>query len=89
MSVSNRSFEAAQNLYHFWNTCGRKAETSNNINYTPAPAFIADMKSCFVFKSASPQMVVGGFCAQVLNRGKPTHIIFKAIFIKIEYWNTC
>lgn len=37
MSVSNRSFEATQDLYHFWNTCGRKAVTISNINYIPAP----------------------------------------------------
>lgn len=37
MSVSNRSFEATQDLYHFWNTCGRKAVPISNINYIPAP----------------------------------------------------
>lgn len=72
MSISNRSFEATRDLYHFWNTCGRKAETINNINYIPAPVVPRQCETVLCYTSVSPQMVVGGFCAHVLNRGK-TH----------------
>lgn len=93
MSVSNRSFEATRDLYHFWNTCGRKAVTINDINYTLAPVVPRRCEILLCFTSVSPQMAVGGFCAHVLNRGKAhTENILKAlktIFIKMEHWNTC
>ena len=72
VSVSNRSFEATQDLCHFWNTCGRKAETINNENYTAAPVVPRRCEIMLCYTSVRPQMLVGGFCAHVLNRDK-TH----------------
>lgn len=91
MSISNRSFEATRDLYHFWNTCGRKAETINNINYIPAPVVPLQCENCALLYISKSTDGGGWFLCTCFKQRQNPHIKYlkalKAIFIKTEHWN--